>query len=307
MLRSIGRWCSKTDSYGSAELAEEWSESLVCCIYEAEHKDARCCSLVTVNEDTPDFFQCGNMNDRSNMSTHDLARKTTERYIRWLLFISVIIVGLIGGASLLRPDAVVFNTLVDEVSAARLNEGLELQEQAKHREEALNKLDSDDANSQILMTFLNKVFASKDTSQDEKRAIKEMMERAASKIDSAHAERTTIVSPMIIYGALNLYYAIKCVLGLLRDVRLEESITHDHILWCVCNLIGYVIAAANRGHGMQTTQVTIFLLIYYVCMALSWVFIHQRILYNTYTLRTEIPQLPSPSTPSILKPTPAVF
>ena len=64
------------------------------------------------------------------MTAHDLAKKTTVRYIRWLLFISIIVVGVVGITSMLRPDAVVFNTLVDEVSAARLNEGLELQEQA---------------------------------------------------------------------------------------------------------------------------------------------------------------------------------
>lgn len=288
MFKSLGKFLSKSDAYGSSELTEDCTENLVCCVYDGDHKDdARCCSFVTVDESTPDIFQCGNIYDSENMTPQDLAQKKTTNYIRWLLFTTAIIIGIVGGVALLRPDAVVFNTLVDEVSSARLNEGRELQEEARRREQELNDKLANDVNAQILMTFVNKVFASKDTSQDEKRVIKEMMERAANKIDSAHAEKTTIVSPMIIYGALNIYYAVKCIMVLLYTIELKETITHDHILWSVCNVIGYIIATANRGHGMQTSSVTIFLLFYYILSILFWVVIHQRIIYNTYTPRTE--------------------
>ncbi len=303
MFRALAKCLSKSDPYGSADFAEDCSENFVCCVYEGDRKaDARCCSLITVDETTPDIFQCGNMYDNDNLSAHELAKKKTTSYIRWMLFSAVIVVGIIGGVSLLRPEGVVFNTLVDEVSSARLNEGLELQEEARRREQELADKISGDANAQILMNFVNKIFASKDASQDEKRVIREMMERAATKIDSAHAEKTTIVSPMIIYGALNLYYAIKCVMALIHSMELKESLTYDHILWCVCNVIGYIIATANRGHGMQTSSVTIFLLFYYIVSILVWVAIHQRILYNTYTPRNENHHS-SPATSSLLMPT----
>lgn len=287
MFRSLARCFNRSDVYSTGSLVDDCSEKFVCCVYEGDHKeDARCCDLGTVDESSIDIFQCGNMHDSDNMSAYDLSRKRTLSYIRWLLFSAVIVVGMVGGMAILRPETVVFNTLADDVSSARLNEGIELQEEARRLEQELNDKMASDRDSKILMTFINKVFSSKDTTQDERRVINGMMERAALKIDSAGLERVTIVSPMIIYGALCIYYAIKCAMGLLHTQELRESITYDHGLWCICNLIGYVIAT-TQGHGMKASNVTIFLLIYYGLLCCSWLFIHQRILYTTYTPRHE--------------------
>lgn len=289
MLASCCRLCRRDSGYHTSDFADDCQSNLVICVYDGDHKDDRCCSMQTATPNSLDIFSCGSMHDKDAMTPHEYAQSRTTNYIRWILFFAVIFIGATAVVSLLRPEYVVFNTLVDEVAAARLNEGQSLQEEAHRREQAIAAHVDDNLatlNAEVLTNFINKIFSSKDTTQEEKRVVKEMMEVAASKIESAHAEKTTIVAPMIIFGALALYYAIKCFMTMINTFELKEALAYDHILWCICNILGLIMATVGRGHGMQTSQLTMLLLGYYVVNVAAWVWIHQRIMYNTYTPRT---------------------
>jgi hypothetical protein len=177
---------------------------------------------------------------------------------------------------MVAPSSVVFNRIADEVETARLTEGQLLQQEAEKRQAALDAKEG--VNVPMVESFFNRIMGSSDTTQEERREVEKLFRLAGDKIDSTHAETTTILAPVIIYGGMNLFFAIFCVRELLHTIKIEESTTHVHLIWFIINALSYVMATVGRGHGMQTGGLIMLMIGLNVGFIVCWLYVYRKIM-----------------------------
>lgn len=201
-------------------------------------------------------------------------RLQAKRVIRWVLIIQSILFITIGALALLNPKTVVFNVVIDD--DYREHFGVQT-----HRptvaDVQLSRPPTVEESGSIVSDFLKRVFASPDTSEQEKIAMLQELEVSNQKLAQLHPEQVALTTPTQLYGAVLLYFAIKSLVIRAYTFELTPAFTTDHLVWFACNLVGMVVAAPGRGEGMASTNFVAFMLMVNGCLLVVWLYIRKKI------------------------------
>jgi len=287
MFSAFCKACDREDSYTCSQFIRDFIERCRCFVVDADARNDRCCALTTVNSDTTDIFDCGHVDEAQMQEPEMRDLRQNQRYIKRLVIVGILVWLSIGITAVINPEAVMFNVVIDDEYHDHLTEGKRMKESVIAEQKLEDRKKEEELGANVLTKYLNGLLRSNEMSEKDKTAVMHVLELASEKISNVHCETVIITSPIKMYGAMCLFYAIVCMTLLSEPAQMRTSVTSIHLTWYICGIIGSAIATAGHGRNMESSTLTFVMIAFNAIMAMAWFIVREFIMryLSTYTLK----------------------
>lgn len=288
MFPAFCKVLDREDSYTFSQFVTDFIERCRFGVVDADSRDDRCCALTTVNPTTTDIFDCGHV-DEAQMQEPELRDlRQNQRYVKRLMIVGLVVWATIGIMAVINPEAIMFNTVIDDEYKDYLSEGKHMKNEVVEHQKRLDDQKKEiERGANAVVSYLNEMLRSEKADEKDRTAVMHVLELASAKMATAKCETVVITSPIRMYGAVCLFYAIVCMTLLSEPVAMKTSVTSTHLAWYICGLIGSAIATTGHGRNMESSTLTFALIGFNALMAVAWFLVREFIMryLSMYTLK----------------------